>query len=85
MSEYIVDVGDADELYFELFQKRVELFQKRVESCFGYPIREEVVRCRDCVYYGEHYGKHWCTLFGIMTMKDMSDGFCKWGERKKND
>lgn len=40
MSEYIIDVGDAGELYFEVFQKRAE-------SCFGYPMREEIVRCKD--------------------------------------
>ena len=46
MSEYIIDVGDADELHFAAFQKRAEF-------CFGYPVREEIARCRDCKHYGK--------------------------------
>ena len=48
----------------------------------GWVPPKPIVRCRDCEYYEEHSGEHWCTQHDIMTLKDMSDGFCKWGERR---
>lgn len=47
--------------------------------------REEIVRCRDCVYFqrsvfndDEH--PHWCFFHG--TDYAEPDGFCAWGERR---
>lgn len=76
MSEYIVDVGDADELHFAAFQKRSEF-------CFGYPVREEIVRCRACKYAEIDHSDHeyreplWC---GFHRMDVKPGGFCAWGE-----
>lgn len=77
MNEYIIDVGDADELHFEVFQKRAEF-------CFGYPIREEVMRCRDCVYYDKYPNDdiYVCYRFDNEQPIVEPNGFCKWGERR---
>ena len=40
--------------------------------------REEVVRCRDCVHYDGGTG---CTLLDFAMSRDISEGFCAWGER----
>lgn len=54
------------------------------------PVREEIVRCRDCKHYSEY---EWvmvtdvsdvCHFFGG-GVKVEPDGFCKWGERKEVD
>lgn len=42
--------------------------------------REEIVRCRDCVWYeAMEYRRH-CDRTGSFQIEP--DGFCKWGERK---
>lgn len=71
MSEYIVDVGDADELHFAAFQKKAEF-------CFGYPVREEVVRCKNCKESLE-FGNI-CTRFDYMDVEP--DGCCSWGIKR---
>lgn len=73
MSEYIIDVGDADELHFAAFQKKTEF-------CFGYPVREEIVRCRDCKHYDDYLGS--CVRGNVHQVFAVEpDGFCKWGEK----
>ena len=74
MSEYIVDVGDVDELHFAAFQKTAEF-------CCGYPVREEVVRCRDCKnFIADELGEV-CGLFEFeMVDGRMARGFCAWGK-----
>lgn len=44
--------------------------------------REEIVRCRDCVWFtnSSHYGAY-CTNFGS-PLGDDYDGFCAWAERR---
>lgn len=79
MSEYIVDVGDADE-------KHVQLFKTQATSLFGHPINEQVVRCKDCWNYSTR-GKcyHWMTLscFEEPVPSDVDpNGFCAWGKRR---
>ena len=53
--------------------------------------REEIVRCRDCVYatdgcYGCRYFSHvdlaWDYRWKEVHAKVEPDGFCSWGERK---
>ena len=50
--------------------------------------REEIVRCRDCMYITVDQSEHdfrepvWCN-FHRMDVKP--DGFCAWGERKDGD
>ena len=54
------------------------------------PVREYIVRCKDCKHYSDH---EWvlvtdvsdvCHFFGD-GVKVEPDGFCKWGERKAVD
>lgn len=83
MSEYIVDVGDADELHFAAFQKRAEF-------CFGYPVREEIVRCRDCKFYIlDEFDEAECHQFTDYYDQPVhwpeSDGFCAWGKRRDGE
>ena len=75
MSEYIVDVGNADELHFAAFQKRAEF-------CFGYPVREEIVRCRDCKYCIANVCMSPDGDGDYLRFEVLPDGFCKWGERR---
>lgn len=44
---------------------------------------EEIVRCRDCVYYEQDGIADSCTLFDFsMDCQYMQNGFCAWGERR---
>jgi len=56
---------------------------------FGKPLnapmltqREEIVRCRDCKFYGKYDGEEWCEMFDFVTPMDISNKFCAWGEKK---
>lgn len=42
--------------------------------------RERIVRCRDCVHWDGDAG---CTLLDFAMDKDISDGFCAWGEPRE--
>lgn len=80
MSEYIIELpngGAADECI------RLRGYEK---SLYGYELREEIVRCRDC----KHYKPYRTHSHGIMdrcydengnTHRRDADGFCAWGER----
>lgn len=42
--------------------------------------REEIVRCRDCIYYDDYLGS--CVRGNAHQVRAAEpDGFCKWGER----
>lgn len=92
MSEYIVKLptyGAADEFF--------KTHEMPDMTLYGYPLTEEIVRCRDCVHSSEENrctstgwvdvlvceSKQWSTssLMPSHTVKD--DGFCAWGERKR--
>lgn len=87
MSEYIVDVGNADEEY-------IAYFGQMAEKLMGNPIREEIVRCRDCRFsYEDELGNLRCQGPLIEPWDYYNDepsdgvkiepkGFCAWGERK---
>lgn len=45
-------------------------------------IREEIVRCRDCMFYDQNPILSGCTQFDFGMPKDMSNGFCAWGKRQ---
>ena len=45
--------------------------------------REEIVRCRDCMYY-QHNSFHRCDLYSISHEVE-PDGFCAWASRKEVD
>ena len=72
MSEYIVDFKNAE---------RVSHFESLFAD-FTAPIREEIVRCRDCINYSgednEIYPK-WCMQMNITEVEP--NGFCAWAER----
>ena len=44
---------------------------------------EEIVRCRDCAFFDDE-GKfgQWCTQLDF-GKKEITDGFCAWGERRQ--
>ena len=84
MTEYIIRVDEDD--------KRWHYVERQYTHFFGYPITEEIVRCRDCKHYDgepdlcssepkcwrdpDHQGTH------IWTRPD---GYCAWGERKEGE
>lgn len=54
------------------------------------PVREQVVRCKDCKHYKEH---KWILITDVSDVceffsdgvKVEPNGFCKWGVRKEPD
>lgn len=52
----------------------------------GVPVREEIVRCRDCKRFAIDQSDHeyrsgwWCHRWDTDMVKP--DGFCAWGERR---
>lgn len=78
MSEYIVNLDG-------------ELGMALAVACAGAGFaREEIVRCRDCKYYGCYDGSTWCSrtyeqvpggVYDYQTVKP--EGFCAWGEREE--
>jgi len=75
MSEYVIRVDGNDE--------RWHYVEQQYTHFFGYPITEEIVRCRDCEHYdGNDAG---CSYFVLESNKllhiNQPDGFCAWGER----
>lgn len=60
------------------------------ESWQWLPVRERIVRCRDCKHYSEH---EWilvtdvsdvCHFWGGGPVKVNPDGFCAWGVRRED-
>lgn len=47
---------------------------------------EEIVRCRDCVHRASDPFGEYCTLFDFedVNSQKMLNGFCAWGERRKD-
>lgn len=53
-----------------------------IEALWGLPVREEIVRCRDCESACDHYegmDVWWC---GYLQRYVGSNGFCFWGVRR---
>ncbi len=83
MSEYIIKVECNDEMF--------DYANAQYTHFFGYPITEEIVRCRDCRHFtprGTHKfvdGKvndDYCDYVRGWMLQITPDGFCKWGVRK---
>lgn len=72
MSEYIVRVNKNDE--------RWHYVERQYTHFFGYPITEEIVRCRDCRYKAKD--GDWCTKIYQGFVVD-PNGFCSLGKRKE--
>ena len=77
MSEYIVDgavpnhtvrVEDEREVYWHMTHL---------------PVREEIVRCRDCKHCMAYWQSDYCDYFKHVT--NDPDGFCAWGERRESE
>lgn len=83
MSEHVVDLTQVE----------------KVESLGDYdtytwltalPVREQIVRCKDCKHYKEH---KWILITDVSDVceffsdgvKVEPNGFCKWGVRKEPD
>lgn len=77
MSEHVIHVKDAKTLY-EYTDFPFSL---------GAYLREEVVRCRDCVYmtnrkYKNSLEYQTCSFFDSEYAEVEPNGFCAWGEHK---
>lgn len=81
MSEYVVKGAKPNET---VLHSRTP---NGYESWDWLPVRERIVRCRDCKHYADH---EWVIAtdvsdvchFWANGVKVEPDGFCKWGERK---
>lgn len=73
MSEYATIEHYVNHVMHEITKRDVEQVSERLRA-LGW---EEVVRCRDCKYYG--YGKYATHCYRFVH-KVEPDGFCKWGE-----
>lgn len=72
MSEYIIRVDENDE--------RWEYVKQQYTHFFGYPITDEIVRCRDCKRISDDgLTTAWCSE---NCREVRPDDFCKWGERR---
>lgn len=80
MAEYIVDVSPLAELYEKAGHERHPFTQ--IANC---PINGRIVRCKDCEFlaidrwFGTDY---FCSM---LRMTIEPNGFCSWGEEKKDD
>ena len=54
------------------------------QSVDDFTVREEIVRCRDCVNRASDPLGEYCTLFDFedVNSQKMLNGFCAWGERR---
>lgn len=81
MVEYIVYEGESVEATDYLGGRHL---------VYHYEKREEIVRCRDCMYYYEaeeyhpqgNYDRRCCKYFDTYNDEVEPDGFCKWGEKR---
>ena len=72
MSEYIIEMGDSS------YQSTSGLLCADVSQ-----LREEIVRCRDCVGMVETWDGYECERFSGEYHRAEPDGFCAWGERRE--
>lgn len=80
MSEYIVKLptyGAADEFF--------KTHEMPDMTLYGYPLTDEIVRCRDCKWFRQDMSDHeyrsgwWCDMG---RFDPYPDGYCAWGERE---
>lgn len=80
MSEYIVEMYDECEKYFSEYGCKPTNTQ-------GFPLREEIVRCRDCVHsihFFHHGDERWQCTEPYQEGDDVKpDAYCWRGERKE--
>ena len=46
---------------------------------YGGKVKHELIRCKDCYFYGTFQRKHYCTKYEHSVKQD---GFCAWAEPK---
>lgn len=71
--ERIVEIPDS--------VKRTKVEPFGMASLTGWPVREEIVRCKDCKRYSNTSSEYiqWCARAELCTEPN---GFCAWGERR---
>ena len=89
MSEYVISVDENDE--------RWHYVERQYTHFFGYPITEEIVRCRDCEHARHYHPLDWRTGKPHETVEEWycewhsnaegaseiePNGYCAWGERR---
>lgn len=57
--------------------------ERIVSNEAGGELREEVVRCRDCIHFASDEIGEYCTLLDFGPVIGMANGFCAWGERRE--
>lgn len=84
MSEYVIDLTGVE-------VRTGVTGNDRIAALWGLPVREKLVRCRDCKYetddgYGckffSHYEQGAYYQWEDVPAEVEPDGFCKWGERR---
>ena len=78
MTEYIMDFSNPS--LRAVVEHEIEI---------GAPIREEIVRCRDCKHYGQGQCDHdhqepWRCMFWDSYLA-LPGKFCAWGEKRHVD
>lgn len=74
MSEYIVDGAEPNSTVLKSITENGYEHEKWL------PVREEIVRCRDCKRW-ESGDCDWNHYYDD-PVDDQPDGFCSWGERR---
>ena len=73
MSEYIVDLTDVEK---RKFSWSMETLYEQV------PVREEIVRCRDCQWFTQIASGGVCVRNGYFSISTADDGFCSKADRR---
>ena len=88
MAEYVIDLSGV-----EVKTIKEAHGIETIEALWGLPVRERIVRCRDCRHYDEII--HACDHPNVTTLRGdcpenwifscFDNDFCCWGERKEVD
>lgn len=91
MAEYIVNTDAEESRYKAMGADYSAYFENKAETLFGNPVKERIVRCKDCKHATRdcltaslgcrHFA--WDNGVTYRQMPVKPDGFCAWGEEKK--
>ena len=89
MSEYVVDTFGIVQDFADLHGDMSTPLYQAIMDVMASRQREEIVRCRDCEYifhreYNNGFEYHTCGYFDSEHAEVAPDGFCAWGERRKD-
>ena len=89
MAEYVIDLSGV-----EVKTIKEAHGIETIEALWGLPVRERIVRCRDCKHSHKdgtlcNFFASWVPIAGgdeyeCMPVEVEPDGFCKWGEPKED-